>query len=101
MSEVRAPHEVAELLQRVMAEGQEAVVCDEHADIAAFVWIGEGGLAMVAEELERQQEQGNTGLDQAAYVLRDGSLVVVGQGDRGAFAFNVPEGGWGWCRSLA
>jgi hypothetical protein len=101
MSEVHAPHEVADLLQRVMAEGQEAAVCDEQADVAAFVWIGESGLAMLAEELERQREQGNSSLNNAAYVLRDGSLVVVGQGSRGAFAFNVPQRGWGWCRRLA
>jgi hypothetical protein len=63
------PHDVVTLLERLMSEVAEASVCAEHANVAAFVWIGEGGLAMLAEELERQRKFGNADLAQAAYAL--------------------------------
>jgi hypothetical protein len=94
------PYDVLTLLERLVREGAAAAVCDERANVAAFVWLGTGGLATLAEELERQREDGNVDVEQAAYALRDGSLVIAGQGSRGAFAFSVPAGGWSWCRPL-
>ena len=92
MSETREPHDVVTLLDRLMSEGAEASVCAERDNVAAFVWIGESGLQVLAEELERQRALGNANLDQAAYALRDGSLVVVGQGARGAFGVQRARG---------
>ena len=57
-------------------------------------------LATFADEMERQREYGNVALQHAAYVTADGELIVTGQGPKGAFAFTVTAGGWGWCRPL-
>jgi hypothetical protein len=94
------PHDLVALLERLVSEGAEASICAEDADVAPFVWIGQAGLAMLAEELERLRDDGHDGIEQAAYVAKDGALIVVGQGSRGAFAFRVSAGGWGWCRPL-
>jgi hypothetical protein len=85
----------------LITEGAGAQIHAGAGDVAKFVSLGPGGLETLGEELERQREMGNVDIEQAAYLAEDGALIVVGQGSRGAFAFRVPAGGWGWCRPLA
>jgi hypothetical protein len=101
----REPQDVAELLRMVVDEGANAAVCPDEANVADFIWLGDGALRALDEHTERLTEAAPSrkrvpDFQHAAYVRADGSLMVVGRTPYGVFVFMVAPGEWGWTRRL-
>lgn len=106
VADERQPHDVVELLRRVMSEGADAPICAHQMTVADLVWLSEEAVRMLDAEVAQLRSakawrDTTPEFRYAAYVCADGSLVVAGQTISAAFVFTVAQGEWGWCRPVA